>query len=136
MSLLSPAQQARAEAAAVVKTSLGLPAAAIDWTYEQRIAYNKALAAYIQANPARFEAVDLNTAQIVSGKTYSGLDDTSFDWGMFGGEVVNQANDLNPFSEQNRTQSKWISLAVLAVVALGLVAYLTGRNPPTAARAK
>lgn len=130
------AATARATASATVKASLGLPASPLDWTYEQRIAYNKALAAYIQANPAQFETVDLNTAQIVTGKSYSGLEDASFDWEMFGGEVVNQANDLNPLSEKNRSQTKWFGFALLAVLGLGLIAYITGRNPLTSAPAR
>lgn len=127
---------ARANASATVKASLGLPASPLDWTYEQRVAYNKALAAYILANPAQFETVDLNTAQIVTGKTYSGLDDASFSWGEFGAEIVNQSEEINPFSVRNRTQSKYVFIAVLAVVGLALVAWLTGRNPLTSAPAR
>ena len=136
MSQTNSTAAARAAATATVKAALGLPTSPLSWTYDQRVAYNKALADYIQANPAQFSPVDLNTAQIVNGKTYSGLDDASFDWGMFGGEIVNQSNELNPFSQQNRSKTKWFSFALLAVAALALVAWLTGRNPLTAAPAR
>lgn len=127
---------ARAAAAATFKASLGLPASPLAWTYEQRIAYNKALAAYIQANPAQFSPVDLNTAQIVAAKSYSGLDEASFSWGDFGAEIVNQSEEINPFSQRNRTQSKYVLVAVLAVVGLALVAWLTGQNPLRSSAAK
>ena len=83
-------EQARATAVNVVRTQQGLagiPPA--NWTYDQRTAYNKALAAYILAHPVGFTSADAGTAAQISSKNYDALSDASFSWGMFVEETVN-----------------------------------------------
>lgn len=70
-------------AARNVRARMGLSDIPADWTYEQRIAYNKALAAEIQQYPNSFTPEILTTAASVAGKNYTSLDDASFAWGEF-----------------------------------------------------
>lgn len=56
-------------------------------TYAERIVYNRELAAEILKYPQSFTAEVLAIADNIAGKTYSPLEDTSFDWGEFAGEV-------------------------------------------------
>ncbi len=84
----------RAAAVDQVKGQLGLSAIQpSDWTYDQRVSYNKALAAYIQQNPGLFSATDETNAAAVAAKVDSPLDDNSFasDLAVFGDEFENQA---------------------------------------------
>lgn len=115
--------QNRADASALVRQQQGLSNDPSSWTYEQRVAYNKALAQYITSNPDQFDATDLKTAQTVStANTPPTLLDTSFDWGAFGDEVINQASSINdsvnPFSEANRGKILWIAVAIGALYLL------------------
>lgn len=77
------AQANRDAAAALIRQQLGLPSAPSDWTYDQRNQYNKALAAYIAANPDQFTQQDQVTAHYVSTENYQALQDTSFDTSAF-----------------------------------------------------
>lgn len=62
----------RSAAIATVRSSLGLSGLAVDrWTVEQRIDYNKALAAYILAHPALFTADESYIAQTVNSQPRS-----------------------------------------------------------------
>jgi hypothetical protein len=79
-------QANRNTAAAYVRNQLKLSATPSDWTFEQRGQYNKALAAYIAANPDQFSAVDLTTATVVNSTTYSPLQDPGFSFGDFAAE--------------------------------------------------
>lgn len=90
LAVLTPAD-ARKMAAGLVRTQLGLPESPSAWTYEQRVVYNKALAAYIAANPHLFEDRDLLTADLVSKQAYPALADDSFDVGAFVHETVKPA---------------------------------------------
>lgn len=60
-----------------LRASLNLPAALSDWSYAQRVEYNKQFAAYVLGHPASFGAQDSRTAQIVTAENPSALDDTS-----------------------------------------------------------
>lgn len=84
--------EARAAAVAAVRQQQGLagiPPA--QWSYDQRTAYNKALAAYILARPSGFTATDAGTAAQISARDYSPLQDASFSWGEFTDEVTDRA---------------------------------------------
>jgi hypothetical protein len=84
----------RAAAVVAVRDALGLSKIEPSrWTYEERIAYNKALAAYIAARPEQFSAQDLTTAEYVGKANYVPLEDASFDYGMFAVETVKPAAD-------------------------------------------
>ncbi|MBW7895149.1 MAG: hypothetical protein H3C27_08545 [Opitutaceae bacterium] len=112
---------ARENAASAVRAQLGLPASPLAWTYEQRLAYINALADYILANPAGFDAQDLGQASAVKNTQYSGLVDTSFDWSMFGTELTANAEKLSTgFAE------KFSMIAAIALVVwLAIVAFRT-----------
>lgn len=82
---------ARQQAAETVRLQMGLPASSLSWTYEQRVAYNKALADYLLTHPTGIDAQTLGTASNVLNKTYPDLQDTSFDWVQFGDELAPSA---------------------------------------------
>ncbi len=84
--------EARAAAVATVRAQMGLDKLPpSEWLLEQRQAYNKALAAYILANPVGFTSQDAGTAAHVASTNYEPLSDTSFDWAMFGDAVAEEA---------------------------------------------
>ena len=106
----------RAESIAAVRAAHGLDK--IDpsnWTYDQRTHYTKALATYILANE-RIDAQFKPMIQRIADSEPSPLVDASFDWSMFGTEIVNNAEALNPVPSWFAS-SKWL-LPVLAVLAL------------------
>ena len=92
------------------------------FTYEQRIAYNKALAAIIAQYPDRFPPTSVEVAQDVVNKTYEPLQSQSMAESVkiFADEVANQAKDinatLNPLSEESRKKTastlKWVIIAL------------------------
>lgn len=72
---------------ATVRAQFGLTNIPPDqWSYDQRIAYNRALATYILNHPGLFTASESNTALQVNNQFTSGLEDTSFlsDLAVFG----------------------------------------------------
>jgi hypothetical protein len=89
----------RAAAVTLIRSQQGLAnTAPADWTYEQRVAYNKALATYIATNPALFTAQDADTAAAVTVAAYAPLSDNSIlgDVATFGsafGDEVLKAGD-------------------------------------------
>jgi len=74
-------------AAKNVRARMGLSDVPADWSYDQRVAYNKALAAEIQNYSQSFTPAILATAATVSGKNYTSLEDASFAWGDFAAEA-------------------------------------------------
>lgn len=95
--MLTEAQIAlnRKSASNLAKRDLGLDTLDVSaWSFDQRAAYNKALAAYIKKYPASFNAQDVATAEAVSQKAYGELADAAFSFGDFAAETVNNANDL------------------------------------------
>lgn len=78
---------------AVVKAGL-VDVSRSDWTTDQRIAYERALAGIIVQYPDRFGDKDLVTAKNVLNKDYGTEQDTSFSFSDFGSEVASNANDL------------------------------------------
>ena len=60
-------------------------------TYEQRTAYNKAIAAIISANPDRFTPATVKTASLVVTTNYEPLQDTSFDADEFTSALADNA---------------------------------------------
>lgn len=124
-------QAARIEAAEKTRATLGLsetPPHA--WTYEERTAYNKALAAYIQSRPDEFTDQDLLTADLVSKQMYSALDDSSFQVGTFIAETVApitdaaQAVGAGVLSTANA--ARWLIPVGAAIAALVGINELTG----------
>ena len=86
--------ESRQKAIAAVRAQLGLNDYPSSWSYDQRVSYNKALAAYILQNPVGFTAADTNTAATTVNKSYADLEDDSFDWAMFGREVQDNAGGI------------------------------------------
>jgi hypothetical protein len=120
--MLTDAQIAanRKSAANVVKNQLGLDVIDVTlWTFDQRVSYDKALAAYISAHPDAFGSQDLAIAADVEQKDYGQLSDPDFSFADFGNAVVDEAvainSDINPFSEKNRKILFWLTVAGVAV---------------------
>ncbi len=65
-------------------------------SYEIRVQYNKELAAEILKYPQSFTEGTLESARIVSEKTYSDLQDASFSWGDFGDALAEEAKVTLP----------------------------------------
>jgi len=113
-------QAAREAAIKAVRSALGLSDTPSDWTYAQRVEYNKTLANYMLNNPEKFDDSTLNIAEQVSKSEYSALEDSSFDFGMFAAETVKpitqaaQSVGQGVFSVAN--MAKWL-LPLLALVA-------------------
>jgi len=64
-----------------------------EWTYDQRAAYNKALASIIAENPQSFDAQDVATAKQVERADYSPLSSADFSFSDFGSAVVDNVVD-------------------------------------------
>ena len=124
---MTSAEQATRDARnARVRASLGLadiPPSA--WTYEQRIAYNKALASAVLSDSANATPQDLNTARNVAAKEYTpiesyGLGDAA---GDFTAEFANQAERINPLSQRNWGGTR---LVIIGAILLAAVVYFGG----------
>jgi hypothetical protein len=78
---------------AQLRAQLNLPALASDWSYSQRVDYNKAFAAYVLAHPESFGVMDQQTAQIVTAEKPQDLSDTSMSANIqaFGSELLDNA---------------------------------------------
>lgn len=115
----------RKSASNVIRMRLGLSSIApSDWTYDQRVQYDQALAAYISSLPAAFSEQDLITAQEVAGNNYGGLQDSSFQFSDFLEETA--ANAAEPFQAigdgiiSTAKAAKW-AIPVIAGVAVILL---------------
>lgn len=77
----------------LLRAQMNLPAAPSDWSYSQRVEYNKAFAAYVLAHPSSFGASDLQTADIITQELPAALDDTSVSATLsaFGSAVLDNA---------------------------------------------
>lgn len=121
--MLSPEQIAanRKSAANLIKTQLGLSEKPSEWTYEQRAQYNKTLAQYIKDHPSSFGAQDAATAEIVSNKTYTPMEDPGFAFTDFVKEVG--ANAAEPFVAVGKGVINTAKLAgfIMPVVLIGAV---------------
>lgn len=86
------------QAQAYIRATLGLSDDVSSWSYDDRIAYNKALATYIAQNASSFPAQSVGTANAVLNEHASALQDTGFlsDLSVFGsalGDEVLNAGD-------------------------------------------
>lgn len=113
----SVSSTSREAAIAKVRVSLGLSTTPpTEWTYDQRVAYNKALSAEIIRRAADFPPSEVATAKAINAAPTSELEDASFDFGMFGSEMLNNAQELNPVGSLAKSL-KWL-VPVLAVLAV------------------
>ena len=110
-----------------------------DWranlTYEQRIAFDKALAAYIVEHPAAFADGTLETARRIVDKNYAPLSDPSFDWSAFASAAVDEAAEaagkVSGVGEGVLTvasAAKWAIQLVAAVAVVILLVRLARRG--------
>lgn len=84
-------------------------------TYDERTAFNKALAAEILKYPRSFSDATLETARRIDAKAYQPLDDEGFDLSDFANLTVDNAGKIvDAAGSQLRTLS---IVAVLAVAA-------------------
>ena len=124
------AQAIRDARNARVRASLGLAdIPPSSWTYEQRIAYNKALSAAVLADASNpmgaVSAQEIATARNVAAKEYTplesyGLGDAA---GDFTAEFINQTERLNPLSERNWGGTR---LVIIGAILLAAVVYFGG----------
>ncbi len=126
--MLTPIDEIRAQAVVTVRQSLGLAKPPADWTYEERVAYNKALAEFIAAHADSFTQQDITNAGVVLAANYAPLADTSTlaELGQFGeafaGEIVNAADKVG---DVGRGALDAVSLAgkLLPLVVIGVGVY-------------
>lgn len=85
-----------ADAAATIRNQLGLSNTPSDWTYDERIAYNKAYSDFVLANADQFPADINKTAGLVEAEKPAALDDTSFSFSDFFSNFLDNAKlDIN-----------------------------------------
>ena len=139
MSLLSPQQQARSEVLAALGLTHTAPA---DWTYDQRTAYNKALAAKIVANPAGWAPESVAAAKKVLSSNYAalegyGIGDAAKDFvsgaadGV--GSVVSSVSSVGEGVKTTLNLTRWL-LPLGAVVAVGILLLALFRRSGAAAQ--
>lgn len=88
---------------------------------EDQAALANAMYAYIRAHPSEFSSQQVKQASTM----HAAGPDTSSNWGVFVDEVANQADALNPFSEQNRA---WFAAVVIGCVVIGSAAYFFAKG--------
>ncbi len=111
----------RKSAGNLVRYQLGLdtiPTA--DWSYEQRVAFNKALATYIADHPNAFGTQDVLTAQTVAANEYTPMQDESFSISDFVSTTA--ANAAEPFVAIGDGVITTAKLARLAIPVAAIVA--------------
>ena len=116
----------RQTAIRIVRERLGLASLApVDWTYDQRVQYNRELAIYITENAHAFDDAEIQVARDIAQQPIDQLSDTGFaaSLGAFGSAFLDEAaalnQDLNPFSEKNRRLVWWLAIAGAAIYFLG-----------------
>lgn len=74
----------------------GTPNAYSKLSASNQIRLTDAMAQYIANHPSGFtpDQVAMSERRVESSLFGSGLNDTSFDWGMFGNEMLNEANTI------------------------------------------
>lgn len=121
---MTNAQKVRQDAATIVRGNVGLldiPPA--EWSFEQRISYNKALAAYIQSHPAIFTAGDLESARTVEARPYEPLETLSLGdkADIFTDEFLEQGKVV--LSTSGNAIKNALYIAVVVAVALYVFPY-------------
>ena len=130
----------KAASAANLKTAAGNVARdmAVDpknLTYDQRIAYNKALATEILKYPQSFTDETLAIAQKASGANYQELEDAGFSWTDFGNGALDSAGEI--VASAGNLAHTAVIVAVIAALAFyilpGAVAKAAASSKPAAA---
>lgn len=112
--------------AASVRSELKLDNTPNDWLYTDRQQYNNILASRLAARPELYGRASEVAGKYKPGGSNSNLQEYGFAQivGDFTGEFVSQGQKINPFSEQNRRETKWILVLSMLAVAIGGVIYL------------
>lgn len=131
--MTSAEQTARAARIARVRAAMGLadiPPA--NWTYEQRTAYNKALASAILTDSAPATDADLATAQKIAALEYAPLETYSLGDAAsdFTAEFIAHGQAINPLSAQNRGKTLAVIVGLLSLAAVAYFAVLAWRTSP------
>lgn len=104
-----------------VAARLGVDPAAL--SYEERIRYNKELAAEILRYPRSFTDATLAAARVVADQEYSGLENASFSFAEFAEAYSAPAADLGRgAAEALSVTGKLLPLLALIALGIGLVA--------------
>ena len=123
----------RAEAVQTVRAAQGLTdLAPSDWSYDQRVSYNQALAALIAQNASSFPPQEVEVARAIQAETVSPLADTSVsaDLGAFGSAFLDNVEKAgDSVADVGRGALAGISIAgmaipLLVVVGVGLVIWV------------
>lgn len=113
----------------LLRSQMSLPDNASDWTYSQRVDYNKAFAAYVLAHPDSFGTQDETTAQVITQEQPQDLSDTSLSANIeaFGSAVLDNVTaagaDVAGIGQgvlNTASLAKYL-IPVAAVVALGIL---------------
>lgn len=105
----------RRTAATVIRKRLGLlEIPPSDWTYEQRVEYNRELAQYIADNPQSFQDTEIQTAKDIASKAIDPLDDTSLmaSVGLFGDAFLVEAETVLETGGKTLRTSIYIAVAI------------------------
>lgn len=97
----------------------------------EQVSLNKKVADYIVGNPSLFTTEQVNLSSRISSSQSSGLPlaNTSFDFSMFGDEVLNNAREINPF---DITNIKTVGFYLLgAALVLGVAYVYINKRPNT-----
>lgn len=111
-------------ASANVRRQLGLSDQPGTWTYEQRVSFNKELAAEVLRYPNSFTDDTVASARAISDKTYASLSDASIDWGAFAADVAEEVG----FNLKGLV----LTVAIVAAVAYVLPRALADAKPAVA----
>lgn len=106
---------------AQIRRELGLGDNPADWEYKDRVEYNNLLASRLATRPDLYGEAAVIAAKY---KPQSGdLEEYGFfeAVGDFGSEFVKQGQQINPFSEENRSKSSnTLIIVAVAAIVLGL----------------
>jgi hypothetical protein len=83
-----------------------------EWTYAQRVEYNKEIAQLILQNPDVFSSTDVNTARDVRQKQYSPIEDESLSLSMFTDEVLNNAVKITAVGGETLRKALYFAVVV------------------------
>lgn len=133
--MVTPAQNAAnlRSAERLIAIEQGIDNQAGTWrtslTYDQRVAYENALALYIVTHPARFSAGTVETARWISQHGHTPLEDTDFDFAQFQTAAVDnivaageKIGGIGDGVLATANAASWaIPLAAAIVVVIGLV---------------
>jgi hypothetical protein len=118
--------------AANTRDAMDLDGAPASWSFEEQQQYNLALAQGILDRPQSFTEASLASARVVLGHVgtkYSLTDDGALEIvAEFAGAVADQAEAINPLSEQNRGK---FALLLGGALLLGIAVYAWGLSRRT-----